>query len=64
MEDFGLVERAVVFLLDKSYPDGCSNNEKRSIRRKAKKLVSRSGEVYYLKSKTDRNGKKVRLSSS
>ena len=54
-----MVERAVEYLLDKCYPLNCTENEKRSIRRKAKQLVIRNGEVYYLKFKKESSGEKV-----
>lgn len=38
-----LVEQAAAFRLDKGYPEGCSENGKRSIQRKAKQLVIRDG---------------------
>ena len=49
-----LVERACMYLTRGEYPLSATQNEKRSIRRKAKKLVVRKGEVYVHK-----NGKEV-----
>lgn len=59
-----LVEQAVTFLLQVNYPDGCSDNTKRSIRRKAATLKLRNGEVFYLKPMTKDNSDKVRHSRS
>ncbi len=47
--DLKLVENACIYLTSGEYPPSCSKNEKRSIRRKADKLVVRSGEVFYKK---------------
>ena len=44
-----LVDKACVYLLDSRYPDGCSGNTERIIRRKAATLVTRGGEVFYKK---------------
>ena len=46
-----LVEQAVSFLTDGSYPADANDNSKRSIRRKASQLVLRGGEVYIKKKK-------------
>lgn len=60
MGDFDdLVEEAVYYLLNGFYPDGSTENQKRSIRRKSKKLQSKNGEIFYLKSKKDLAGQKV-----
>jgi hypothetical protein len=34
-----LVEQAVTYVLKKSYPENCTENEKRVIRKKSKKFV-------------------------
>ena len=47
--DLKLVEHAFIYLSDKTYPPECTKNEKRSTRRKAKKLTIVSGELYYKK---------------
>lgn len=48
VDDSGsLVEEAVQYLSLKKYPEGCNNNRKRQIRKKAEKLVMKDGEVYY-----------------
>jgi hypothetical protein len=41
-----LVEQAVSFILGNGYPTGCTDNLKRSIRRKAATLTVRGGEVF------------------
>ena len=53
--DLKLVEHAFLYLTDKTYPPECTKNEKRSIRRKADKLVIVSGELFYKK----KDGKEV-----
>ena len=47
--DLKLVERAYQYITDKTYPPGSTKNEKRSIRRKAEKLVVVKGELLYRK---------------
>lgn len=51
LRDLGLklVENACNYLISKSYPPNTEKNERRSIRRKAKMLVMRNGEVFYKK---------------
>ena len=44
-----LVANAVDYLIETSYPEGCTSNKKRIIRRKAATLVLRDGEVFYKK---------------
>lgn len=56
MED-ELVQKAFMYLRDKTYPEGCTKNEKRCIRKKAEKLVARNGVMYYKK----KDGAEVRL---
>ncbi|XP_076065010.1 uncharacterized protein LOC143039042 [Oratosquilla oratoria] len=55
-DENALVEKAVQYLLDKSYPESCSRQDKRSVRRKAQRLVTSEGQIYYKK----RNGSYVR----
>ena len=52
-----LVENVYMKLTENKYPDGATNNEKRSIRRKASTLAVIDGLLYYKK----RDGKKVRF---
>jgi hypothetical protein len=47
--DLKLVESAYQYITDKTYPPGSTKNEKRSIRRKADKLVVVNGELLYRK---------------
>ena len=47
--DLKLVENAYQYITDKTYPPGSTKNEKRSIRRKAEKLVVVKGELLYRK---------------
>ena len=58
-EDFDLVQKACTFLSERRYPDGCSKNEKRIIRRKALKFVVRDGDLLYKKVVQGSKGKKV-----
>ena len=44
--DLKLVEHAFLYLNEKTYPPDCTKNEKRSIRRKAEKLVVVNGELF------------------
>ena len=44
-----LVEQAVTYVLKKSYPENCTENEKRVIRKKSKKFVVQDGKVFYKK---------------
>ena len=46
-EEDDLVEEAAVYLADKKYPEGCSANRKRQIRKRAEKFVLQNGELYY-----------------
>ena len=50
-----LVEQACLYLSNGDYPSGASTDQKRSIRRKAKKLRVRNGDIFYL----HRNGSEV-----
>ena len=58
-EEEDTIDKACVYLLEHRYPDGCSGNAKRIIRRKAETLAVRDGEVFYLKARKDSDGKKV-----
>jgi len=49
--EIDLVQQAYVYVTDKTYPEGCSENLKRVIRWKAKKFAVRDGELYYYKKK-------------
>ena len=52
---------AVKFLLeDRTYPEGCSENFKRTIRRQAVVLGIIDGEVSYFKGKKNAEGEKVK----
>ena len=47
--EIDLVQQAYVYVTDKTYPESCSENLKRVIRRKAKKFSVWDGELYYKK---------------
>ena len=53
------LEKAYTYITSKTYPDGASSNEKRTIRRKAAKFVVRNGELLYRKCKRMKDGEKV-----
>ena len=43
-----LLRNAYVYLTEKNYPEGCTGNEKRVIRKKSLKFqVSENGELFY-----------------
>ena len=44
--DFDLVEEAYEYKINGNYPEGCTANQKRSIRRKAATLILRNGEIF------------------
>lgn len=44
-----LIEDACAYVLSKEYPPNSDKNQKRSIRRKAEKLVVKDGEIFYKK---------------
>ena len=46
-DDADLVEEAATYLADKTYPDGCTANRKRQIRKKAEKFLFINGELHY-----------------
>ena len=48
-DNLALIEKAFDYLTRKTYPPGCSKNDKRVIRRKAEKLEERNGEIFYKK---------------
>lgn len=52
-DDADLVEEAATYLADKTYPDHCSANRKRQIRKRAEKFMLKDGELYY---RNDRKG--------
>lgn len=47
-----LVEEAVVYISEKKYPDSCTANRKRQIRKRAEKFELRDGELYYRSGKS------------
>ena len=49
-----LLEDAVIYVMDKKYPDDADSNRKRVIRKKAQKLSVDNGEIKYMMKK---NGK-------
>ena len=48
-DELALIDKAFEYLTRKTYPQGCSKNDKRVIRRKAEKLEERNGEMFYKK---------------
>ena len=48
-----LVEKAFLYARNKRYPENCTKNEKRCIRRKAERLVAKEGVLYYKKKDGD-----------
>ena len=50
-----LVEEALQYISDRKYPDHCTDNRKRQIRKKAEKFVLRDDDVFY----NPGNGKQV-----
>ena len=42
-----LIEQACIYLMEKAYPEGCTLNRKRQIRKRAEKLNIVNGELYY-----------------
>ena len=49
-----LLEEAVVYIMEKKYPEDADSNRKRVIRKKAQKLSIDNGEIKYM---TKKNGK-------
>ena len=41
------IEEAYVYLTSKKYPNGCSDNRKRIIRKKSQKFLIENGELFY-----------------
>ena len=48
-EDKLLVKHTIAYIATKQYPEECSEQLKRTIRRKSKKFIVRNGEIFYLK---------------
>ena len=48
-EDKLLVKHTIAYIATKRYPEECSEQLKRTIRRKSKKFIGRDGEIFYLK---------------
>ena len=46
-KEIELVEEAYVYLTSKKYPNGCSDNRKRIIRKKSQKFLIENGELFY-----------------
>uniref|UniRef100_A0A1X7U401 Uncharacterized protein n=1 Tax=Amphimedon queenslandica TaxID=400682 RepID=A0A1X7U401_AMPQE len=46
-DDADLVEEAATYLADKTYPDHCSANRKRQIKKRAEKFLLKDGELHY-----------------
>lgn len=46
-DDADLVELAYEYITTKSYPAGCTENKKRTIRKKSKRFEVRNGEMCY-----------------
>ena len=42
-----LIEQACIYLMEKTYPEGCTLNRKRQIRKRAEKFNIVNGELYY-----------------
>ena len=52
VEDTGdLVQEAYIYLTERRYPPGSADSRKRSIRKKAGKLVVHDGEIFFKKRK-------------
>ena len=45
-KEFDLVEEIYAFKINGSYPEGCKATRKRSIRRKASKMILRGSEIF------------------
>ena len=52
-----LIDRACAYVMSGEYPADANKNERRSIRRKAKKFCITDGEVFYIRT----NGSEVSL---
>ena len=44
-----LLDHVFLYITSKSYPDGCTREKKRTIRRKAERFVIRDGQFFYIK---------------
>lgn len=44
-----LIAQACLYLTEKTYPEGCTLNRKRQIRKKAEKLKIVNGELFYMR---------------
>ena len=53
-KNLDLVEQAYSYKVHGTYPDGCTGNQKRSIRRKAAAMVLRNGELFLTRKEKDR----------
>jgi hypothetical protein len=59
-EQDDLVQEAYIYLVEHRYPPNCSQQRKRTIRRKAEKFEVRDGELFIMKQKKQaRSGNKV-----
>ena len=57
------IQKAFLYLTDKTYPAGSTKNEKRCIRKKAEKFVIKNGEMHYKKKDGVEVGKVYKSSS-
>ena len=55
-EDFDLIAHTYVYKNDGVYPEGCTANHKRSIRRKASKMILQNGEIFHKKREGEASG--------
>ena len=49
-----LVKEAYQYLMDKTYPNGMTENRKWAIRNKAKKFIIKDGELFYKKKQKEK----------
>ena len=54
-----LVDQAYQYITTNSYPPGCPENRKRTIRKKSKRFQVRDGELFYKEMRKHSSGKKV-----
>ena len=47
------------YITTNTYPPGCSDNRKRTIRKKSKKFTIEKGELFYKECRKDQQGRKV-----
>ena len=52
--NFDLVEEAYEYKINSNYPEGCTAYQKRSIRRKASKMILRGGEISWQEKKEEK----------